>query len=158
MLNINDITLRKDIAILESNLVVYFNKGKERINELRETALDRTRTLINNWARYLVDEIEPEIHYNDAQQKIESVFTMNDLSIEAKLKKTEEILTISQKDAVSRLKKHQENRDEHIITKMVYTKQFGIYKTIFVWLQILGLILLATSEIIEKLTRKAEQP
>lgn len=95
MLNINDITLRKDIAILESNLVAYFNKGKERINELRETALDRTRTLINNWARYLVDEIEPDIHYKDAQQKIESVFTMNDLSIEAKLKKTEEILTIS---------------------------------------------------------------
>ena len=89
--------------------------------------------------------------YQQSEREIQSIAQDNQLSIEQKLEKVEKIQLSAVNQAKERLATAHQKRNEHQIQKEELEKSRLVWNTIFLWLQILGVVLLTGSEIIEKL-------
>ena len=145
LLNVNHIKTRKQIDMLQANSL----KDSNAAQFLRQRALDRTVTMINNWARFYVGgdrSITEKI-----KNQINEIVNDKNIELGTKLKRAEELLDTAQQDAFERLSKAHDERDKKkdILNKVKENR--SRWNTLFVWFQIIGLILFTGSETIEKL-------
>ena len=144
-LNVNHIATRKQIDMLQANLL----KDSKAAQFLRQRALNRTVTMINNWAGFYVGG-DKSITEN-IKNEIDKIVNDNDINLDTKLKRADEFLYATEEDAFERLSKAHDERNEKKAKLNKFEENRSRWNSGFVWLQILGLILFTGSETIEKI-------
>ena len=140
----------KQLYLMEANIATYTGQGRDSQIELRQKALNQDATEIRNWNVLFSKGEESEL-FQETEKEIQSIAQDEQLTIEKKLEKVEEILLNAHNHANKRLATAHQKRNEHKNEKEKLEKSRLIWNTIFLWLQILGIVLLTGSEIFEKL-------
>ncbi len=153
MLKASHIANLKRLYLMEANIAMYSGEKRERAVELRKKALNQDATEIRNW-NALFSKGETSELFQNAEEEVKKIATNTQLTIEQKLEKVENILVNARDEANERLRIAHQKRNEHKNKKGEFKKTHLLWNNAFMWLQILGLTLLAGSEIIEKLIIK----
>lgn len=148
MLHADSLSMKKRIDLFEANL----NSDRERQVELRQQALERTITQIRNWASFFSKGDESDTFVN-AENKISTIISNKKLSVEKKIENAEIIMNEVFNSARVRLENAHKIRNEHIEKKEQLDNKRSFLNNWFVRLQILGLILLSSVEIFDKLRK-----
>lgn len=140
----------KQLYLMEANIATYTGQERERQNVLRQKALNQYATEIRNW-NTLFSKGEKSELFQKTEKEIQDIAQDNELLIEQKLEKVEKIKLNTRDQASERLTTAHQKRNKHKVQKEKLEKSRLAWNTIFLWLQILGIALLTSSEILEKL-------
>jgi len=144
VLRINHLETRKQLDLFQSNLI----KDQRLKKSYLQKALNRTVTEIKHWANFYIagDKSIPK----NIETELSKIVDDKSTDMDTKFTEVENLLGIAQQDAFERLRKAHEERDEKKSNLNKFNENLSIWNSIFVWFQIIGLILFTGSETIEK--------
>ena len=143
------IAAQKRLYLMEANIAVYTNQGRARQAELRQRALDQDINEIRSWNVLFSTGEESEL-FQKAEQEIQVIIQNEELTVEQKIGEVETLASSALDEANDRLIAAQENRDEHIKKQEEFEKSRLFWHRLFLGLQILGIIFLTSSEVVDK--------
>jgi len=142
----NQAHLSQRMAILsEANQVAYISGSKQRINELRQKALNKTIGLAE-WTNIKNKE--------DTKKKISEICDNGKLTTEKKIEEVEKIVNDNLAVESEKLKIKHKERNMNKVIKANLENYESFWNKWFAVLQISGLILFSGAETIDKLTKR----
>ena len=150
MLHYEEQFTRRQIELFEANQMIHTGKDKEIVKELRKKALSQTIALADQWA-FLMGGDEANARRQDTEKKIQEIVADENIKIEEKLSKIEQIREANQAAFSKRLEVAHEEYGTDKTIKENLEKDRLRWANGFAWLQIIGLILFSGAEIIDKL-------
>ena len=134
---------------MEANIAGYIKQGTVRQAEIRQRALDQDVIEIRNWNALFSEGEESEL-FQETEQEIKVIIHNEELTIEQKIGEVETLVTSTRSEANNRLIAAHEDRDERKKKQEEFEKSRLFWHRLFLGLQILGIIFLTSSEIVDK--------
>ena len=120
---------------------------------LRKRAINQTSKLAKQWSTLLSDYDQKSIDPN-LDNRLNDIVLNDSKSLLIKMEEVEAIWREQQNKASERFKIAHNERDSALSRKNTLDSKKQMWNSIFIWLQILGLIILSSIEIIDKFIEK----